>query len=239
MSPQCQPSLAQNEKGCTTGVTGQDSTGLGSLNRSWKKSIEVIRCQLSLTKTEQATHQIFGTHADNPHSSLQFSDSKYHSSTLFFSWCTQNIRYFGRCSSLGSPSPCSPLQPVEQSPRRKTLNIQKRQTQDPLSSIHALPWRKLFCVHLFHTHTLSGASLWMAFKTEIYLYVFVFCFSKDTDGIIYIKSKCNMVLLVKKIRSLLLWHLHKALMRKCGAWVRTSSPLSACRTPPLWATVGY
>lgn len=112
--------------------------------------------QISFTRTQQATHQIFGTHADNPRSSLRFSDSRYHSSTQFFSWCTQNIRYFGPCSSLDSPSPCIPLQPVEQSPRRKTQNIQKRQTQGALSSIHALPWRKLFCVHLFHTHKLSG-----------------------------------------------------------------------------------
>lgn len=120
-----------------------------------------------MNRVKRATHQIFGTHADSPHSSLWFSDSMYHSSTPFFFWCTQNIRCSGRCSSLGSPSPCSPLQPAVQSPHRKTLNIHRRQTQDALSSIHALPWRKLFSLHLLYTLLLVYASLWMLSTTEL------------------------------------------------------------------------
>lgn len=111
-----------------------------------------------VTRIEQTTHQKFGTHADSPRSSLWFSDSRYHNSTPFCSWCTQNIRCSVRCSSLGSPSPDSPPQPLEQFPRRKTLNIHKRQTQDALSAIHALPWRKLF-LRLLGPHTPAGECL--------------------------------------------------------------------------------
>ena len=91
---------------------------------------------------EQATHQIFGTPAGSPRSSLRSSDSRYHSSTQFSSCCTRSSRYSGRCSSSGSPSPRSPPQPVGRAPRRKTPNIHKRRSQDAPSSIHALPWRK-------------------------------------------------------------------------------------------------
>lgn len=121
------------------------------------------------TRREQATHQIFGTHADSPRSSLRFSGSRYHSSTPFFSWCTQSTRCSGRCSSWDSPSPCSPPQPVGQFPRRKTPNIHKRQTRDALSSIHAPPSRKPSWLHLLHAHahcaggcfTSVGAWNWM------------------------------------------------------------------------------
>lgn len=75
---------------------------------------------------KMTTHQIFGTHSDSRCSSLLFSDSRYHSSTGFCSSCIQNIGCSGRCSSLGSPSPCSPPQPVEQFGRRTKLNIHKQ-----------------------------------------------------------------------------------------------------------------
>lgn len=88
---------------------------------------------------KRATHQIFGTHAGSPRSSLRFSDSRCHSSTPFFSWCTQNTRCSGRCSSSGSPSPCSPPQPAEKVPHRRRLNIHKRRTRGAPSSIRALP----------------------------------------------------------------------------------------------------
>lgn len=111
----------------------------------------VIWYQMSASSTEQTTHQIFGKRSDSPRNSLLFSDSRYRSNTLFSSWSTQNIRCSGRCSSLGSLAPCSLLQPVGQILRRKMPKIPKRQSQDALSSIHTLPWRKSFWDHLLHT----------------------------------------------------------------------------------------
>lgn len=94
---------------------------------------------------EVETHQISGTLAGNPRSSLWFSDSRYRSSTQFFSWCIQNTRYFSRCSSLGCPALCSQRQPLE--PSARTKNIQKVGRRGALSSIHALPWPKLSVSH--------------------------------------------------------------------------------------------
>lgn len=152
MSPQCQ--LPKTRQQWTTGVTGWDSKHIYTaclvfLPALWVFRLQsnnpaVIWCQTSVTATEQTTHQIFGTRSDSPRSSLLFSDSRYHSSTPFFSGCIQNIRCSGRCSSSGSPSPCSPPQPAGQSLRRKVSEMQKRQNQEALSSIHALPWRKSF-----------------------------------------------------------------------------------------------
>lgn len=116
---------------------------------------------------KRATHQIFGTHAGSPRSSLRFSDSRCHSSTPFFSWCTQNTRCSGRCSSSGSPSPCSPPQPAEKVPHRRRLNIHKRRTRGAPSSIRALPWRKLGPAPLAPRAPAAVRSLHVAAHTRI------------------------------------------------------------------------
>lgn len=189
----------------------------------------------SLTAIEEATHQIFGTRVDNPRSSLRFSDSRYHSSTLFSSGCTQNIRYSGRCSSLGSPSPCSPLRPLELFPRRKTPNIHKRRSRDALSSIHAPPWRKLLWIHLLHaqteTHARAGVCFGGYFKkwNTLLRHRSYFLYNIQVQhGLIHEEHEVATVCTDTYTNK---WW--------SGACVRTSSSLPVCGTPPLWATVSY